>query len=70
MQSKKDNRDPVDDVELESWNMGEVFDYIAEDRERCVLVINGYVVDATTYMAAHVRYALDSFGVFDILKKQ
>jgi len=53
MQSKKDNRDPVGDVELESWNMGEVFDYIAEDKERCVLVINGYVVDATTYMAAH-----------------
>ena len=63
MQSKKDNRDPVDDVGLEAWNMGEVFDYIADDKERCVLVINGYVVDATTYMATHVRYALDFFGV-------
>jgi cytochrome b involved in lipid metabolism len=68
MQSKKDNLDPVDDVRLESWNIAEVFDYIAEDKERCVLVINGYVVDATTYMTAHVRYALDLFGVFNIFK--
>ena len=69
MQSKKDDRDPVDDVGLESWNIGEVFDYIAEDKERCVLVINGYVVDATTYLATHVRYALDFFGVLVIWKK-
>ena len=68
MQSKKDNLDLVDDVGLESWNIAEVFDYIAEDKERCVLVINGYVVDATTYMAAHVRYTLDLFGVFNIFK--
>jgi len=33
--------------------MGKVFEYIAEEKERCVLVINGYVVDATKYMAAH-----------------
>ncbi len=63
MQSKKDERGPVDDVRLECWNMGEVFDYIAEEKERCVLVINGYVVDATKYMAAHVRYTIDFFGV-------
>lgn len=62
MQSKKDDQGLVDDVRLEFWNMGEVFDYIAEEKERCVLVINGYVIDATKYMAAHVRYTMDLFG--------
>lgn len=62
MQSKKDDQGLVDDVRLEFWNMGQVFDYIAEEKERCVLVINGYVIDATKYMAAHVRYTMDLFG--------
>jgi stearoyl-CoA desaturase (delta-9 desaturase) len=41
--------------QLPTWDEMKVQEYVRERAGRCVLVIGGWVVDATEYMGEHVR---------------
>jgi hypothetical protein len=49
---------PEDDVngwEGEVWNLEQVQEYVKKKTGRCVVLVNGFVLDATGYLGEHVR---------------
>lgn len=42
----------------EIWDIDHLRSYVAEKRSRCVVLIDGYAIDVTSYLGEHVRSSL------------
>lgn len=51
--SSEDDTSSGDSAAAE-WSLGEVRKYV-QDKGKCVIVLDGFVVDVTSYLGEHVR---------------
>lgn len=53
------------------WNADKAADFISRKRERCIILLDGFFVDATGYLAEHVRlHSWIHVSIIDISHKQ
>lgn len=56
MQHKNESESSQDEEWVgETWSIDQVTEYAVKHEQYCILVVNGYAVDVTSYLGEHVR---------------